>query len=291
MSSEQNSVRETVPIKDRVNASTVTQIAGFYDEILEKESSRNPKLSIYELLKITASNLPPKIGDSVKEKALQAIAGEDEKVRFVGKRALQFLSSRTILTVVDSNFDKEKDSKEDREEMLMSAMISVIENASKINPKFQISGQVNSFAQMGIYSYFSKKNEIRLVVNRTSLKKEDTAFVKDDSFRNKRGLTNEGAENLIQDEDESFKNIDSRDRQKNLEASTREVLLRFLPEREREIVMKWFRFDGVKRSQEEIGEDYRITGAAVSRILIEAIDGLKHDPVSRKILQEYKDTI
>jgi len=292
MISEQNPIKEIVPIKDKINSSSVTEIAGFYDRIMEDEHLNNPEFGACELFEAAAKNLPLKIDHNKKQEALEAISSEDENIQSVGKRAFQFLSLNTILAVVNENYDRKIDSKEDGDEMFMDAITHVIENASRINPKSGISDRVGDMARMGIYLYFSKKNNIHLVVNESSITKEDIAYTKNrNNTRNERSLTVKDAESQVRDEEASLEKVEARDRQENLETDVKKILLNFLPERDRQIVTQWFQLDGVKRNQEEIGEDFKIGRAAVSKILIEAIDGLRYDPASQKTLQEYKDTM
>jgi len=97
----------------------VTEIAGFYDRIMEDEHLNNPEFGACELFEAAAKNLPLKIDHNKKQEALEAISSEDENIQSVGKRAFQFLSLNTILAVVNENYDRKIDSKEDGDEMFM----------------------------------------------------------------------------------------------------------------------------------------------------------------------------
>jgi len=326
MISEQSPIKEIVPIKDRINTSSATEIAGFYDEIIAK-NSLDPNLDPYELLKITASNLPAKIDNSTYKGALKAIVDEDEKIKLVGKKAFQFLSLRTVLTVVDSNFNEEKDFKEDREEMLMSAMISVIENAPKIKQNPLVSNQVNVFAQKGIFSYFCEKYELPLPDFIRELGKSGISFIrKIAELKDKESLTNKEVENLAQEwssktgirmpelldyltrdmrffidkqENNPLERIEEEDRKKALKKTTKKVFdetfvdnegdYRHRSEQQRSVLEQIYGIldDGIERTEREVAEGFHTSPQNISIIKGEAIRRLEYSPRRKELKRHY----
>ncbi|MDP2585336.1 MAG: hypothetical protein Q8P29_00480, partial [Candidatus Levybacteria bacterium] len=155
-----------IPIKDRLNTASVVEIADFYNNTIQEEHLKNPDLGSYGLLKITSSNSPDNISDDARRKTLEAMVSKNESMSLAGKRAFQFLSLKTVIAVVDFNLDeKEEEVDGNREDMLNSAMIKVIEKTSGIDQRSEISDQVVSLAQEGIFLYLCEKHDMPLAIN------------------------------------------------------------------------------------------------------------------------------
>jgi hypothetical protein len=324
MSLEQNPINsEFNSVKDRISTSSVAQIADFFDEIVQREHLIDPKLGAYDLLKIAASNLPLKIHDNLRQKALEAIVSEDEKVKLIGKKAFQFLSLNTALTVVDSSFDKERDTDEDRDEMLNSAMISVIKNAPDINQKFGISGQTYFLAQQGVFSYLCEKYDISLNLN-SKLVRKGTSLVREIAeLKSEGNLLNKDIRTFVQEwsketevsaddlknyltrdqriaymrinKDEVYENIELEDLRNKLGNVLDTLLLGPQDERHQRksrrqikvLKLKYGFEDGIERTNEEVGREFMITGEAVRQIISkQALPRLRHHSRT-KLLKGY----
>lgn len=147
--------------ESRLAAASVKDIANFFNKAVETEHLKSPNLKPYKLFNsIVDSSLSGKIPEDVKRKALEAMLSENADARLAGKTAFLWLSMRRILATVDSVFVKGKHTNENREEMLDSAIVSVMGNASSIDQKSEISNQVGRRAQLGILSYLHERDNI-----------------------------------------------------------------------------------------------------------------------------------
>jgi hypothetical protein len=168
---------EAGSIKDHINSqdASLVMIADFYVRLAKKEYLIKPKLKNHELAKIIASNLPERINDDIKQKALEAVVSQDKETRLIGERAVDVLFSKTFSTVFEANLDRQMDADEVKRGMWSSARTFVLKNATKIierknrSKKFQISTEVNDVAQMGTFWYLSKKYRVPLYQRNHSL--------------------------------------------------------------------------------------------------------------------------
>lgn len=206
MSLEQNPInRDLNPIKDRLNTASVVEIADFFKKAVEERQAKYPDMRPYSVLKsVITDNLPMRVFVDMQQKAITAMGSEDEGVKTAGKNAFLFLMMKTIFKAVDFNFNEDQDVDVDREEMLSSAIISVMENTSNINQKSVISDQVSHLAQLGILSFLGEKYGIllndELLEHLNHNPAQGILFIREiEVLRNIEGFTNKEIGNFAQE--------------------------------------------------------------------------------------------
>lgn len=147
-------------IRSRFSRGSVEEIASLADSLMQEAQEKYPDIQLYELFKIITDELPERIPSQAQEKSMQAVASIDTNTRKLGKKSLLFLNMKTILTVVGSYFLEEIDTKEDRDEMLSAAAVSVLEKLSNLSPNHPVYQQVYYAARDGVADYLAKRDNI-----------------------------------------------------------------------------------------------------------------------------------
>ena len=287
MSLEQHPIdRDLNPVKDRLDTASIAEIAGFFNETIEREYSENPMLGFYGLCEKIVSDpdrYPLRIHDDVRQKALEAISSENADTKLAGKNAFLFLSLRSILGVVNSAFSKTKGNNVNRDEMFMSATLSVFKNASGLMNKDQISTRVTGLAKNGISTYLLKNEKFlgsHGLIRGISLEENEEILEKVEEIEEP-----EAEEDLVGVEPKidiakfllTLYDVRKGDKVNNERKTSRQIEV---------INLLYGLGDGKERTAEEVGKEYGIGKAAVSLIMKKAFNRLRY-PKRRKKLEGY----
>lgn len=304
-------------LKRRFAQGSIGEISGFVDKLIEETQEKYPDVGLYQLFKIITDELPEKLPAQAQEKSIQAAASLDTNTRRLGQKTFLLLNMKTILTVVDSNYAERFDSKEDREEMLSNAIVSVLEKLSDLSPNMSVSQQVHRAAGEGVAEYLSQRDNMPASwVRRGQATRLIIATKINEAFgQGNRILTNEEINNLAKtlseetginennlkhyinyrnslrvdedviQEDDTFKEVSDH----TLKEDVKNVL-ETLPERKysdisfrRILELRFGLEDDETRTLEAIGREFGLTPEAIRSAEGKALRELYHPKRARKL--------
>ncbi|KKQ28698.1 MAG: hypothetical protein A3H17_02370 [Candidatus Levybacteria bacterium RIFCSPLOWO2_12_FULL_37_14] len=314
MGMEQETSYNLNPITELLRTGSVGELNIFFEKVVRNKLEKHPGSSLYSLLKSATSEIPLKVSIKIQQEALAAIRSEDKKTKLAGQNVFLFLTIKTILGTVDSVFTEEKDTEEDREDMLSSAITCVLTHASGIKKTNQISARVAGLAQIGIFSYLQKKYDFPLGFGGASFARKIEFLRRMEEIREKleaNELTNRELSIFVKEVSEET-TISSSDLLRYVEHrlplllrtdATFEPLLveesideawkrervrevvGTLTSREQKVIDLRFGFSrgGDEMTQEDVGKEIGCTRTNASRLEARIIRMLKHPSRSRKL--------
>lgn len=296
-------------LQTRFKQGSIAEISNFLQKLAEDVRASNPYIGIYDLFKTIVGELPSKMPFEVQQKALQAFASMDINTRRLGQEGFLLLNMKTLITVVDSFYIEGIDTKEERDEMLSSAITAMMQNLSSIKPNFGIAQEVNKAARDGVSRYISKRDNVPitwiktpenriLIVELAGKIKNMPNELNDEEIQKlaqdlsaKSGI-NEGKlvkyiayldtvrpEEKVSQKDTSFEGAAISE----LEDSVKEVL-NTLTQRERFVLERRFGLiDGRTRTFEEVGVEIGVTRERIRQIEAKALRKMRHPSRIRKL--------
>ncbi|MCL5438932.1 MAG: hypothetical protein M1268_03000 [Patescibacteria group bacterium] len=296
-SSTQNLVRRVLSKPD------VEQMSSIWDKTFEAYND-NPNIGIYDLFKKVVEILPGKIPAQARITALETLESTDKNTVDKGVKSFLLLNLRTFLSAVDYFHKADDEDPQERDEMVMSAVVAITEKSRKLNPNAPIVIQVYVSAKLAIASYLSSRDNSPLNLAEhpfynTAVDESDDQLNKDAQSLTKKDIddfTGQIAWETRVPEAEIKKYINYRisalneailtgadnDRDvvldevtKNEQRDNVEDLLSYLRGRDREIIKMIFGFYGREFTPDEIGHEFGITGERVKQIREKSLKKLR----------------
>lgn len=299
-------------LRKRFKQVTVAEMSELLDEIIAEITETNTNMEFFDLCKELANILPGKLPNEVNQGVLQAVANIDVNTRKLGEKAIIYLNLKTILTVVDGFANIEK---ENKEELLMVAILGVIENINRIKPYFGISQQIHHAARRGIVRYIATRDKIpvgivehpdfpiilssvnKALTERGALSKEEVEKLANELsektgihtrnliryIKNKKIII--GFNDLRKKETLQEDNVVDTVIKKSLSETINDVL-GSLTERQRRVIKLRFGLEEGegKKTFEEVGKGMGVTGATARQIQEKALRELRHPKRSRRFV-------
>ncbi len=303
---------------------SIVETVDLFRKLVENITEANPEdssqMGIYDLSKAIVSKLPQKTPFVVQRKALQSFASTDTNTRRLGQEAFLFLNLKTLVIVVDSYFVEGIDTKDDRNDMMASALVSVQERLININPTFPIPSQVHRAAKAGVIEYIKTKDDmptgwisdadsrsmIATAIKESIAGRDISGFGKEE-FRKlaeglslKTGISENGLlrylkrlqavsdiESSANDQSQGGNIVQGSIDNEKLKQEL-DTVLQKLPDRERKIIeLKFGLEDGKERTNGELGRTFHVIDERIRQIQAKAFRRLR--PALRFLTEDYFD--
>lgn len=304
-------------LRSRFKQASIQDIGKALDTILAEVYDKEPTISSYALLERMSETLPYFTPSQTQEMVLQAIASIDSNISLMGKKAVIFLGARSILSAVERFLTNNQD---ENNEIIQAAIARVLTDLAKKDIKQLPSQAIYTAAEKGAVTHVAQRegfsaNWILDDKNYTAIR--NALEVLGEGIRS-RGEIDEMVEDLSTQtgispdllrryilfrnglkylaKHDMDKNIEQGDYLNPLNAAYIEDLKEDLKDKvskaldtlkPRERLVLELRFglkDGQKRTLEQVGKEFRLTGSRIREIETKALRKLRHPSRSRQLI-------
>lgn len=125
---------------------------------VQKTVEKGPDNSLFNVFRLLELGLPSKIPHEANDAVLEAVLSSDINIREAGRRVTTFLNARSILSAVEKRSGSYSEG--EKEDVLMTALVSVEEHISKLSSNYYISMQLYNAAARGVADYIAQREGI-----------------------------------------------------------------------------------------------------------------------------------
>lgn len=188
-----------------IQRGSIEDIAGLFQRLIQNAQSQigGRQVGTYELYKSIAGQLPEnfEVHENQQQSALKAALDSDPNISQAGKEAFFLLKIKTILSSVDGFYLEGIDSRDDRDDMVQTGLLSLTERLSSIDPTQPISEQVSYIVRAGVLEWVAGKEGVPAEWIRNVDDRRNIAEILDElSEGHTRAITNDQIKKIIGDE-------------------------------------------------------------------------------------------
>jgi len=258
-----------------LRTATVQELASLFGRITDEAEEAKPEIGTYDLLKTIAASVSKTAPKEAQERALQAaLEGDAEEKEDGQKVLLLLLNAKTLVGVVDRFCKRGAARKEERDELIMTAIVAVLEKLSSLKSNQSFATQVGNIASRSIEIAIAERDNVPL----TQVLKR----VSPGGYLPHRADAKSVLAALSEQEEEGREPFETAAR-RILKEGVEDVLSTLTPRERRVLQLRFGLDDGRNRTQEEVGREFGVRRERIHEIETKALRKLRHPSRSRKL--------